>query len=47
MTSLARSIGLIASLKRAEEGTVPSFPEEFTLTGEAVPVIGACQMPAT
>ena len=46
MASIALSIGLMASLNRREEGTVPSFPAELTLTGALEPVIVPCQIPA-
>src|SRR6266487_4390746 len=45
MDSLALSMGLISSLKRSEEATVPRRPLLFTTT--LVPVIGLPLMPAT
>jgi hypothetical protein len=45
IASLALSIGLIASLKRCEEATVPRRPKLFTTT--LVPVIALPLMPAT
>src|SRR5436190_18112129 len=44
MASLALSIGLIASLKRAEEVETPSFPVELTTT--VLPVIAVPAIPA-
>jgi hypothetical protein len=38
VASLALSIGLIASLKRAEETTVPSLPVELIITPTLVPL---------
>src|SRR5207248_509446 len=45
IASLVWSIGLMASLKRAEEVATPSFPVEFTTT--ELPVTGVPKIPAT